>query len=96
LRKLSADDRLAGALLFILEQGLRPGAIALGLAAGLLFDPSEDPSSQEMQSRLQQEGPDAFLSAHSGLSGSEKLDEWRATILLLRQALTAGRAAREE
>jgi mannitol-1-phosphate 5-dehydrogenase len=95
LRKLAADDRLAGGLRFVLEQDLQPLAIALGLAAGLLFCPADDPSSQEMQLRLQQEGAAQFLAVHSGLSGSAQLDDWRRLILLLNQALSLGGKSRE-
>ena len=64
LRKLAADDRLAGSLKFAASQGGNPAAIAMGLAAALLFDPVGDPSSREVQHRLEQEGIDFFLKNH--------------------------------
>ena len=69
LRKLGHDDRLAGALLFALDQKIEPMTIAVGLAAGLLFDAPDDPSAQAMQDMLRQNGLDAFLASHAGLTG---------------------------
>jgi mannitol-1-phosphate 5-dehydrogenase len=91
LRKLAADDRLAGALMHALAHEVRPQAIALGLAAGLLFAAEDDPSAQQMQTQIRLDGADAFLAGHAGLAGSPEQDDWRERVLLLRQALVLGR-----
>ena len=90
LRKLSSDDRLAGSLDFALKQAVEPQAIALGLAAGLLFAPADDPAAQTMQETLLQDGPEAFLIGHAGLTGTPELDCWRHTVLIISQALALG------
>ncbi|MEA4887974.1 MAG: mannitol dehydrogenase [Clostridiaceae bacterium] len=87
MRKLSIDDRLAGALRFSLQQGVEPQATALGLAAGLLFDSADDPAAVTMQEMIAKDGADAFLINHAGLAGSSELDLWRGIALTLKQAL---------
>lgn len=88
MRKLGVDDRLAGALLFALDQKVNPQTIALGLAAGLLFDSLEDPAALSMQEMLQQNGVRAFLAQHAGLSGTPERETWCSHVLMLHQALT--------
>ena len=88
LRKLGIDDRLAGALLFALDQKVNPQTIALGLAAGLLFDSPDDPAARSMQEILQQNGVRAFLAQHAGLAGTPERETWCSHVLMLHQALT--------
>ena len=88
LRKLGYEDRLAGALLFALNQNIEPLAIAVGLAAGLSFDSPDDPSAQSLQDLLRRNGADAFLASHAGLSGSKECDRWRSHVVTLHRVLT--------
>ncbi len=67
MRKLAADDRLAGAARYCLDRGVFPRAIAVGLAAALLARQEDDPGSAELAARLSQEGPEGFLRSHCGL-----------------------------
>ena len=45
IRKLSPSDRLCGAALFCLENGIEPTNIAIGIAAGYLFSSIDDKSA---------------------------------------------------
>ena len=87
LRKLAADDRLAGALKFAAGQGVYPMGIALGLAAALLFDPAGDPTAREVQDRLAHEGIDSFLENHCGIGNQSCYHGLRRMILLFYYSL---------
>ena len=65
IRKLSEDDRMAGAIRECLSNGIEPRNICMGMAAGTLFTAQSDPSAVEVQSRIKREGIEAFLSGHS-------------------------------
>lgn len=93
LRKLGPQDRLSGALQFVLKQGGDPSPIALGIAAALLFDPADDPDAQSMRQTLADRGADAFLAEQTGLNGAPELDAWRKAILRLYDALAIGHEA---
>lgn len=80
LRKLSAEDRLAGALKFVVDQGFEPFGIASGFAAAICFDPYEDPTAAEVAEQIRELGLDAFLQEHSGLKGDPGLERWRRLI----------------
>jgi mannitol-1-phosphate 5-dehydrogenase len=49
IRKLGPQDRLIGAGLMCLEQGVEPKAVAQAAAAALHFDHPDDPAAQELQ-----------------------------------------------
>lgn len=70
-RKLSVNDRLCGAFLLCRQQGIRPGAIALGIAAGMHFNGKDDPSSEELASYAQQQGVAAALNRYSGITNPQ-------------------------
>lgn len=70
-RKLSVNDRLCGAFLLCRQQGIRPGAIALGIAAGMHFNGEDDPSSEELASYAQQQGVAAALNRYSGITNPQ-------------------------
>jgi mannitol-1-phosphate 5-dehydrogenase len=67
IRKLRRDDRLVGAALLALEQGLEPVEIVRGIAAALRFDPAEDPAALSLQAELRERGLDGVLAARCGL-----------------------------
>ena len=56
LRKLGHTDRLVGAALNALADGVIPTNLVTGIAAGLHFDPDADPLAQELQAKLHGRG----------------------------------------
>jgi mannitol-1-phosphate 5-dehydrogenase len=73
IRKLRRDDRLVGAALLALEQGVEPIEIVRGIAAALRFAPVEDPAALSLQAELRDLGLDAVLAARCGLSPEHPL-----------------------
>ncbi len=73
VRKLGPDDRLAGAAKFTLSQGIFPETICKGIAAGLLFDPPDDPTSSRIRKLLKDHGPATALSEICGLNSDSPL-----------------------
>ena len=65
-RKLSANDRLVGAFNMVREAGMVPAHIAVGIAAGLLFD--LDDSSREIATFCRENGVAAALEKYSGIT----------------------------
>jgi len=78
LRKLAPSDRLVGAAR-IASYGCTaatehvPVNLALGIAAALTFDASEDPSSVELQRRIAAEGVEAVLASVCAIDPDEPL-----------------------
>ena len=70
-RKLGAGDRLGGAYLMVREQGGVPAHIAVGIAAGYLFDCPEDPIAVEVSSFAREHGIAGALEKYGGGSGPE-------------------------
>jgi len=60
-RKLGRDDRLIGAMLLCLDQGIVPDSIASVTAAALTYDNPVDPVALELQKYLRASGLDAVL-----------------------------------
>jgi mannitol-1-phosphate 5-dehydrogenase len=75
VRKLAPTDRLVGAALNALSQGVEPVNLVKGLAAALRFDPPEDPAAVELQTQLQRDGLAAVLQTVCGLSPDSPLAE---------------------
>ncbi len=73
LRKLSRNDRLVGAAAMVLEQGVRPTELVVGIAAALGYDNEEDPEAVRLQEMLRSEGIDAVLENVCGLSPDDTL-----------------------
>jgi mannitol-1-phosphate 5-dehydrogenase len=73
LRKLAPGDRLAGAAVDCLEQGVTPVHIVTGLAAGLRFAHPADPVAQELQARIKAHGLARTLVEVTGIAPQEKL-----------------------
>jgi mannitol-1-phosphate 5-dehydrogenase len=67
IRKLAPNDRLIGAALNALEQGLEPHYLVKGIVAALHFDPPEDPVAQQLQAQLRQHGLETVLRHVCGL-----------------------------
>ena len=55
-RKLRRNDRVVGAALFAMEQGVDPSPIICGIAAGLRFDPDSDASARALRRDLREKG----------------------------------------
>ena len=81
MRKLLPDDRLVGALLYTLRQGIEPFYIAAGIAAAFQFLPEEDPSAAELAEMVRRDGLDQVLKSYCQITGSATLDHWRQLIL---------------
>jgi mannitol-1-phosphate 5-dehydrogenase len=73
LRKLARTDRLVGAALNCLAEGVAPTNLVTGMAAGLLFDHPEDPGAAELQSKLHGYGLARTLSEVCELAPGEPL-----------------------
>ncbi|MGI6166625.1 MAG: hypothetical protein ACOYIA_00590 [Eubacteriales bacterium] len=67
-RKLSAGDRLGGAFKLVREQGGVPAHIAVGIAAGLLFDHPDDPIALEVSGYAKDGGVAAALRKYCSIT----------------------------
>jgi mannitol-1-phosphate 5-dehydrogenase len=75
LRKLAPTDRLVGAARLAEKAGVKPDALAWGIAAGFCFDAADDPMAVEMQTRIREQGFAAVLSAVSEIQAAEPLGQ---------------------
>ena len=73
VRKLRRNDRIVGAALFALEQGVDPAPIVKGIAAALRFDRAGDATAPEIQQALKAQGIDYVLGHYMGLKPDEPL-----------------------
>ena len=73
VRKLRRNDRIVGAALFAIEQGVDPAPIVKGIIAALKFDREEDATAPEIQKALKTEGIDYVLSHYMDLKPEESL-----------------------
>lgn len=67
-RKLSAGDRLGGAFKMVREEGGIPAHIAVGIAAGLLFDPADDAAAVEVSTYCRENGVGAALAKYCDIT----------------------------
>ena len=72
-RKLRRNDRIVGAALFAMEQGVDPAPIVKGIAAALRFDPPDDPTAPELQRALKEQGIEHVMAQYMGLTPEEPL-----------------------
>ena len=70
-RKLSKNDRLVGAFNCVRENGGVPAHIAVGIAAGYLFDDENDPIAVEVSSYAKENGIKAALEKYSEITNEE-------------------------
>jgi mannitol-1-phosphate 5-dehydrogenase len=61
IRKLSADDRLAGAAILCIKHEILPIYICLGIAAGLLYTSPKDETALEIQRYIEERGIDKAI-----------------------------------
>lgn len=73
IRKLRPDDRLVGAALNCLDQGVEPENIVKGIAAALRFDHPDDPSGQTIQSTIRDFGLGEALARFTGQNPNNEL-----------------------
>jgi len=67
-RKLSSGDRLVGAFKLVRQMGGVPAHIAVGVAAGFLFDDPRDPISVEVSTYAREKGLRAALARYSDIT----------------------------
>ena len=70
-RKLSANDRLIGALKLSIKQNIPCHYLCIGIASALLFSPEGDDSSLEVKSYCEQNGVRETLKQYSLFEGKE-------------------------
>ena len=73
VRKLRRNDRIVGAALFAIEQGVDPAPIVRGILSALRFCPEGDARAARLQAALREEGIDHVLEHYMGLSPDEPL-----------------------
>ena len=73
VRKLRRNDRIVGAALFAMEQGIDPTPVIKGIVAGLKFDREGDPTAPEIQKALKEQGIDYVIERYMGLAKEEPL-----------------------
>ena len=73
VRKLRRNDRIVGAALFAMEQGVDPTPVIRGIVAGLKFDRAEDATAPEVQAALKEQGIDYVIEKYMGLAKDEPL-----------------------
>ena len=73
VRKLGPLDRFVGSAKLVEKFGIKPENIALGMAAGLQFNPKGDEAAEKIQKLLKEKGPGEVLKEISGLKPEEEL-----------------------
>lgn len=66
IRKLKPNDRLTGAALFCMEQGIDPVHILPAIAAALHFNNPEDPAAMEIQQHIKEHGIESAVRRYCG------------------------------
>ena len=73
MRKLRRNDRIVGAALFAIEQGVDPAPIVKGIVAALRFDAPGDPTAPVIQKALKAQGIETVMAQYMGLKPDEPL-----------------------
>ena len=68
LRKLGHKDRLVGAALYCMEQGIKPEHIIQGIAVALRYNNLEDETAVKMQAMIRDTGIEEFLKSNCGIN----------------------------
>ena len=71
-RKLKNIDRLTGAALYCIEQGMSADGIIPAIAAGLMFDNPDDASAMELQQFIREHGVENAVEKYCEVSGELK------------------------
>jgi len=69
MRKLAPNDRLVGPMKLAMEYGLPVDNYAIGVAAAMLYDNSEDPQSVQLQALIAEKGVIGALTEITGIEG---------------------------
>jgi mannitol-1-phosphate 5-dehydrogenase len=67
VRKLSENDRLAGAAKLCVKNGIKPVYISIGIAAGYAFSPEDDPAARDICKTVEDYGLSEALQRYSNL-----------------------------
>lgn len=78
IRKLRRNDRLVGAALYCLEQGIPPDSMFTGIRSALAFKNVEDISAKQLQTDLNKYGIEKILQTYMGLNTGD----WLFSLLL--------------
>lgn len=89
-RKLSANDRLIGALKLCEKHNIDAQYICIGIAAGLIFAPQADASAVEVSEFAKNNGVESALKTYSDYSG-----KYVSLIADIYQEFTSGKALSE-
>jgi mannitol-1-phosphate 5-dehydrogenase len=73
IRKLSNNDRLIGAALYCIDQGVKPKNIIKGIVAGFKYDNSEDEAAVKIQQIIRNEGIEKAVEGICGIEKTNKL-----------------------
>ena len=73
VRKLRRNDRIVGAALFCMEEGIDPSPIVRGIVAALKFDREDDSTAPQVQAALREKGIAHVIENYMGLGAQEKL-----------------------
>lgn len=85
VRKLRRNDRIVGAALFAMEEGVDPAPIIRGIVAALKFDQEGDATAPQVQAALKSEGVAHVIEQFMGLKPEEPLfgmiqSAWEASL----------------
>ncbi|HRK36251.1 MAG TPA: mannitol-1-phosphate 5-dehydrogenase [Candidatus Hydrogenedentes bacterium] len=73
IRKLGSRDRLVGAALMCLNQGIAPEHLAFAAAAAIRYDHPADPAAQQIQELFRKDGLASVLRAFCGIQPESEL-----------------------
>jgi len=91
VRKLAPGDRLVGAARLAMKYGVRPEALAEGIAAAMSFDVPGDPSAGRLRDILAAGGPERVLAEICGVDGSVGADAELFDLVVQARLTLAGR-----
>ncbi len=75
IRKLGVNDRLVGAGLMCLENGVEPAHVAFVTAAGIHYDHPDDPAAQQIQALRRERGIDGVIAQICGIPTDSRFAE---------------------
>ena len=73
VRKLRRNDRIIGAALYCMEQGVDPSPVVRIVEAALGFNPEGDPTAAKVQDALREGGAERVMTEYMGLTPDEPL-----------------------
>ena len=73
IRKLRRNDRIVGAALFEMENGVDPAPTLRAIAAALRFDAPGDAKADALREAFREKGPDAVILEYMGIRPDEPL-----------------------